>query len=113
MDFPAAVANESLAPRPFVLSPKETANMAGQVTVRGDIAVSQQVSLTNVAGAVFADLAKEADGRVLWLHLNENAGATDFTDDSLQGHNGTCAGDAVVPAQERRDLPGAPSALTG
>ena len=41
---------------------------------------------------------QEADGPLLWLKFDENAGATTFADSGSGGANGTCAGDACPTA---------------
>ncbi|MGH2543048.1 MAG: LamG domain-containing protein, partial [Ardenticatenaceae bacterium] len=100
-DLPVALQNADLDPQVFELGPAdpnpltqpEVVTIAGQVTVGPAISVSQQISLTNQAGAIIADLRAEAAGRVLWLHLDE-AGlfAQTYRDDSLLGHAATCVG---------------------
>jgi subtilisin-like proprotein convertase family protein len=98
VEFPVALQNESLEPQPFELAPRR-GSIASQVTMAGDVTVdpgvtqSQAVSLTNRAGATLANLREGVvDGRYLWLHLDENEGATTFVDSSLQGNHGACAG---------------------
>ncbi|MBN1887617.1 MAG: Ig-like domain-containing protein [Thermoflexales bacterium] len=97
VDFPAAVQNTSIQPQVYTLPPREQIALTGQVTVRSD-APSQPVSLTNRAGASMTDLRGEAGGRVLWLALNESAGATRFVDNSLLGNDGTCSGTSCPTA---------------
>jgi len=91
VEFPAALQNESLEPQPYELTPRGQATMAGNVTVVNPTH-SQQISLTNTAGAIIANFREDAAGRDLWLHLDEAQGATTFSDDSLLGHDGTCTG---------------------
>jgi hypothetical protein len=98
VDFPAAVQNDSVAPQTFQLGPQQETALNGQVTVQPGLGQSQAVSLTNRAGAIIANLRGEAGGRVLWLGLNESAGATRFADNSLQENNGSCSGGACPTA---------------
>ncbi|MCJ7551391.1 MAG: LamG domain-containing protein [Anaerolineae bacterium] len=98
VEFPAVLQNVSLEPQPFELPPHQGANasettMTGSVTVNPGVTQSQVVNLTNRAGATLVNLREGVvDGRYLWLHLDENEGATTFVDDSLQGNHGACAG---------------------
>ncbi|MCP4537309.1 MAG: LamG domain-containing protein, partial [Chloroflexi bacterium] len=99
VDFPVAVQDESLDPQTFVLAEREQATVAGQVTVRPDLISSQRISLTNIAGAAIVNLRGDTnEQRNLWLHLNENVGATHFVDTSLLGHHGTCSGNTCPTA---------------
>ncbi|HOU14788.1 MAG TPA: PKD domain-containing protein [Anaerolineae bacterium] len=92
VEFPAAVQNSDIEPQPYTLGPSQTTTLNGQVTLRSDIDHSYAISLTNRAGANIADLRGEAAGRVLWLHLNEISGTTQFADASLTGNAGACTG---------------------
>lgn len=100
VEFPAAVQNQDLEPQPYFLAPREDQTMAGSVLVDPALTQSQQISLTNRAGAIIADLMKVADGRDLWLSLDEDQGATVFWDDSYLGHNGGCSGTSCPTAGE-------------
>ncbi len=90
VEFPAAVQDSDIEPRPYTLPPSQTTTLNGQLTLRPDITTSYQISLTNRAGANIADLRGEAAGRAVWLHLNEVTGTTTFADASLNGNDGTC-----------------------
>ncbi|MBN1888600.1 MAG: Ig-like domain-containing protein [Thermoflexales bacterium] len=98
LDFPLAVQNEDVEARIYTLPPRQQAAIEGHVTVSPGLTRSQALSLTNRAGANIADLRGEAGGRILWLHLNESAGATAFADASLLGHDGACSGSACPAA---------------
>ncbi|MEP7199624.1 MAG: hypothetical protein ABI874_07395, partial [Chloroflexota bacterium] len=89
VDYPAAVQSANLLPQPYELYPRQAVTLTGSVLVRSDIAQTQQLTLTNRAGAEIADLGSIADERSAWLHFNENAGATLFGDTSLNGNVGT------------------------
>jgi len=98
VEFPAAVQDVNLEPQPYFLAPRQKETLIGSVTVRPDIAASQHISLTNTAGAIIADLLAQADGRELWLHLDESETGAGFEDDSLNGHTGVCSGDQCPTA---------------
>ena len=100
VEFPVAVQDETLDPQPYELAAGESTTIAGSVTVRSDLAQSQAISLSNTAGAIIANPFAEAEGRTLWLHLDENAGATTFSDASGSGNNGTCSGSSCPAAGE-------------
>ncbi|MCD6287073.1 MAG: LamG domain-containing protein, partial [Anaerolineae bacterium] len=92
VDFSPAVQDASLVPVPYELAPLSSTTLVGEVTV-DPLASSQQISLTNRAGAIIANIREAVvAGRQLWLHLDEAAGATTFADASLLGHDGTCSG---------------------
>lgn len=98
VDFPPAAQGVNLVPKPYELGPLAKTTLAGDVTV-SPLAASQQISLTNRAGAIIANIREAVvQGRTLWLHLDEAAGATRFADASLNGHDGTCAGSACPTA---------------
>ncbi len=97
-DFPVAVQNQSVQPQPFELYPTRSKTMAGSLQVRPTITTSQQLTFTNRAAAKITDLNGSANLRSLWLHLNEDAGATTFFDSSLKGNNATCAGSTCPTA---------------
>jgi type II secretory pathway pseudopilin PulG len=84
--FPPAVQDETLEPQPYTLAPLGSTVMGGQITV-DPLATSQQISLTNTAGAVIQNLQT---GRHLWLHFDEPHEATTFADASLLGYDATC-----------------------
>ena len=94
VEIPATVNSSTFTPEAFILTPKTVLTTTGSVVV-DSLATTQQVSMTNVAGAVAVDLQAERAGRTLWLHLEENAtgGTTTFADSSAYGHDGTCIGD--------------------
>ena len=91
VDFPVAVQNEDVEPRVYTLAPRQTATINGRVTVIST-AATQAVSLTNRAGAEIANLWGAADERLLWLHLDENPGATQFVDSSRWANDAACSG---------------------
>ncbi|MFQ5434672.1 MAG: LamG-like jellyroll fold domain-containing protein, partial [Anaerolineae bacterium] len=84
-------------PQVYTLNPREEASVAGSLTV-ANLSQSQPISVTNTAGAIIANLRAEADGRQLWLHLDEDSGATIFKDDSLLGHDAACQGNGCPAA---------------
>ncbi len=88
VELPVAVQSQSLQ-RVYKLGPNQSETLEGQVTIQST-ATSQAISLTNRAGAIIADLWGEADERTLWLHLDENPGATSFADGSEAVRPGTC-----------------------
>ncbi len=98
VDFPLSAQNANFQPQPFQLKPREQITVTGSLQVRPDIASTQSVTLTNRAGALIADVNKVFDERALWLHFNENAGATFFADSSLKGNNATCTGNSCPTA---------------
>ncbi|MCJ7548781.1 MAG: hypothetical protein MUQ30_03765, partial [Anaerolineae bacterium] len=94
VDFPPAVQDASLVPVPYDLAPLSSTTLVGEVTV-DPLASSQQISLTNRAGAIIANIREAVvAGRQLWLHFDEAASATTFADASLLGHDGSCSGTA-------------------
>ncbi len=98
VDFPPAVQDATLVPQPYELGPLAQTMLTGNVTV-DPLAISQQISLTNRAGAIIANIREAVvDGRDLWLHFDEASGATTFADASLAGHDGTCSGAACPTA---------------
>ncbi len=75
------------------LYPQDSTTVQGSVTAPSVTATTAS-SLTIRAGAIIEDVNT---GRVLWLHLNENSGATSFSDDAQSDngpHNATCSGSA-------------------
>ena len=97
VDFPVAIQNEDVQPRVYTLAPRQTATINGRVTVIST-AATQAVSLTNRAGAEIANLWGAADERSLWLHLDENPGATQFVDSSRWVNDATCSGSSCPTA---------------
>lgn len=98
VELPVAVQSQALQ-RVYTLGPNQSATLEGQVTIQST-ATSQAISLTNRAGAIIADLWGEAGGRTLWLHLDENPGATSFTDGSEAVRPGTCSSPTCPTAGE-------------
>src|SRR5439155_208368 len=90
VDFPAAAQSANLLPQSYQLYPRQSVTLTGSIVISPGIVQSQQLTLTNRAGAEIADLNAIADQRTAWLHLNENAGASVFNDVSLNGNHGTC-----------------------
>ncbi|MEZ4736527.1 MAG: hypothetical protein R3E79_56290 [Caldilineaceae bacterium] len=79
------------------LTPSSSVTLNGAVTAPS-VAATTATSLTVRAGAVIATPGPE---HVLWLELNEAAGATSFADSSLAAdgpHNGSCSGNTCPTA---------------
>jgi hypothetical protein len=95
--------NSKLQPEPFNLAPQHDVNMAGNLNVLPD-AGSGAYSLTQVAGALIADLTVEADDATLWLPFDDPAGSTVFADHSGQvpAHDGRCVGDCPLQPADGR-----------
>lgn len=89
LEFPASQ-DPYPEPRVYELAPRQAMTVSNQTVVDPALSVSGQISLTQRAGAELTDLRGEAGGRVMWLTLNEGAGATHFEDATLEGNHGTC-----------------------
>ena len=79
-------------PRSFNLRPQTQANMAGELKVLEK--PSGAYSLTQVAGALIADLSVESDQASLWLRFDDPVGSTTYADSSgrVPAHDGACVG---------------------
>lgn len=86
VEFPPAVQDSTLDPQPFTLDAQTTTTLSGTVTV-SPIAASQQISLTNRAGAVMIPQTTE---QTLWVKFNETAVTTQFYDYSRPQNSLTC-----------------------
>jgi hypothetical protein len=95
--------NSELQPQPFNLAPQHDVNMAGNLDVLPG-AASGAYSLTQVAGALIADLTVEADNASLWLPFDDPAGSTVFADRSAQvpAHDGQCIGGCTLGQADGR-----------
>ena len=89
LEFPASQ-DPYPEPQVYELAPRQAMTVSNQTVVDANISVSGQISLTQRAGAELTDLRGEAGDRVMWLPLNEGAGATRFEDTTLEGNHGTC-----------------------
>ena len=81
------------------LAPGSATTLNGSVTAP-NLTATDVTSLTVRAGAVIEEPGPE---RVLWLEMNEAAGATTFADTSLAPdgpHNGTCSGGTCPVAND-------------
>ena len=79
------------------LYPQEETTINGTVTAPS-VSSTTATSVTLRAGAIIDEMDT---GRVLWLHLTENSGATSFEDDAQSDngpHNATCSGSACPTA---------------
>ena len=79
-------------PRSFNLRPQTQANMAGELKVLDK--PSHAYSITQVAGALIADLSVESDQASLWLRFDDPSGSTSYTDSAgrVPAHDATCVG---------------------
>ncbi|MFZ1754576.1 MAG: LamG-like jellyroll fold domain-containing protein, partial [Caldilineaceae bacterium] len=68
------------------VGPLETVSLAGTVAVNQSS--SQPVSMTVRAGVEF-EIATE---RIVWLRMDEESGATTFSDSTFREHHATCSG---------------------
>jgi Concanavalin A-like lectin/glucanases superfamily/Bacterial TSP3 repeat len=73
----------------FNLGPQQQANLAGDLKVLASSA-SGTYSLTQVAGALIANLTAETDQAALWLRFDDPAAPYVDWSDSLTPHNGAC-----------------------
>ncbi len=87
--LPAAAESPDDLRQTYILNPWQQATLTGSVTIQPGTP-SQAISMTNLAGAEITDLRAAADGREVWLHLDEQAGFNRFTDSAMNGHNGSC-----------------------
>ncbi len=74
------------------ISPLETVSMNGTLTV--DLSSRGTTSMTVRAGVEF----ESATSRIIWLRMNEEAGATTFSDSTFRDHHATCSGSACPVA---------------
>ncbi|MBI2863697.1 MAG: hypothetical protein HYX94_03950, partial [Chloroflexi bacterium] len=85
VDFPAVASPTGLAPTAFNLIPRQTITTTGAIAVSADITATQQLSLTNRAGASVVNNSTVGDKRTLRLRFEEAANAATFADASLHG----------------------------
>ncbi|MGD2077681.1 MAG: hypothetical protein PVH18_04835, partial [Chloroflexota bacterium] len=85
-----------IVPQSFNLWPQTQANMDGTLQVIP--AASGSYSLTQVAGALIADLSAESDNAALWLRFDDPPGSTTYLDTSGQfpAHDGQCVGSGCL-----------------
>ena len=72
----------------YILSPREATTISQDIRI-ASLSQSQKLDLATRATAIIADLRALADGRVLWLHLDDTNGKS-FADDSLLGNAAIC-----------------------
>ncbi|MGD8904785.1 MAG: hypothetical protein PVI67_14570, partial [Anaerolineae bacterium] len=92
-----------LMPEAFNLRPQAEMTMMGDLEVL-PAAASGTYSLTQVAGALIADLSAESDQASLWLRFDDPAGSTVFADSSgrVPAHDGVCQGSCTVQPADGR-----------
>ncbi len=87
VEFPAAVQNNTLDPKPFILDAAQSATLTGTLTI-DPLAVSQGLTLTNRAGAV---LVPQYTDQSLWLKFNEDNPTSSYFDSSRPQNAVSCS----------------------
>ncbi len=86
VEFPPAVQDSTLDPKPFILEAGASTTINGTVMV-DPLAPSQQITLTNRAGAV---LIPQISEQSLWLQFNEEVNTGSYYDEARPQHSITC-----------------------
>jgi len=98
-ELPVAAESIDALRQTYILNPWQQSTLTGSVTIKPGTP-SQAISMTNLAGAGITDLRAAAEGREVWLHLDEQAGFERFIDSAMNGHNGSCSAPECPTAGE-------------
>ncbi len=92
VQFNTAVSANTVPPFAFNLPPNSSVSTNGQVTIDPAIIQSQEVTMTNRAGALIVDPLQAVNGRSLWLRMNDTPTGDPriFADDSLNNWEVSC-----------------------
>ncbi|HFQ94807.1 MAG TPA: hypothetical protein ENK32_12395, partial [Anaerolineae bacterium] len=110
VQFNAAVAAGAVPPLAFNLQPQTAISTSGQITIDPALTQSQEVTMTNRAGALIVDPLEAVDGRSLWLRFNDTPAGDPliFAEDSLNNWEVSCpAADCPVAGVSGRKNNGA------
>ena len=100
---PSPVLQSGVQPEAFNLRPQAQVTMTGDLDVLPDAATGTY-SLTQVAGALIADLSVEAHDASLWLRFDDPEGSIVFADSSgrVPAHDGVCHGTCPLQPADGR-----------